>query len=165
MKRVALAFLLLFAPLSFAQWKYEGMLEAPPARVSGMYHGDAKKTIRESSARAAKTNKRVLLVFGGDWCYDCHVLEYNFRTDPGLRSLLQANYEVVHVDVGRFDKNLDIVKKYKTNIAKGVPAVAVLDPAGNVLYADPGGFFERARGMTKQAVADFLEQWAPPRKS
>ena len=148
-----------------AQWKNDGLLDpAPRSGVPGMYEGDARKEIKAALAHAAKDNKRVLLVFGGAWCYDCHVLEYNFRQDPALHSLVTANYEVVHVDVGKFDKNLDIVKKYKTNIAKGVPALAVLDARGNVLYGDPGGFFESARSMTKQSVADFLTQWAPPKK-
>jgi hypothetical protein len=107
---------------------------------------------------------RGIPVFGGDWCYDCHVLEYNFHKDPGLRALLEANYKVVNVDVGKYDKNLDLAAKYKMNLSKGVPALAVLKADGRVVYSDPGGFFEHARGMTKKEVAEFLEKWAPPRR-
>jgi thioredoxin-related protein len=147
---------------ALAQWQNDGVLAAPPGPIPGLYKGDAKKEIKAALATAAKKNQRVLLVFGGDWCYDCHVLEYNFRQDAALRPLLASNFQVVHVDIGRADKNLDIAAKYKINLDKGVPALAVLDPAGRLLYHDPGGFFEHARGMTTKAVADFLEQWAPP---
>jgi len=156
--------LLFFAATAFAQWKTDGMLEAPPNRSAGLYAGNAKQDIQRALASATKSHKRVLLVFGGDWCYDCHVLEYNFHQDPALHSLLESNYKLVNVDVGKYDKNLDLAAKYKMNLSKGVPALAVLDPGGKLLYSDPGGFFEHARGMTKQEVADFLAQWAPPRK-
>lgn len=166
MKRVVrLGLALALALPCWAQWKSEGTLEAPPGPIPNLYRGDAKKEIQKGLARAEKNGHRVLLVFGGDWCYDCHVLEYNFRQDAGLRALLRANYEVVHVDVGRFERNLDLPKKYQIDINKGVPAMAVLDAKGNLLYHDPGGFFEHARGMTKQAVAEFLQAWAPPRKN
>ena len=166
MKRLAaLAILLWFALPCLAQWKTEGTLEAPPNRSAKLYEGNAKQDIAKALKTAAKQRKRVLLVFGGDWCYDCHVLEYNFHKDPALRGLLEANYKVVNVDVGKYDKNLDVAAKYKMNLSKGVPALAVLESDGKLLYSDPGGFFEHARGMTKKEVADFLEKWAPARKS
>lgn len=166
MKHVAaLALALLLALPCLAQWKVEGTLEAPPNRSASLYGGNAKKDIQKALAAAAKQRKRVLLVFGGDWCYDCHVLEYNFHKDPGLRRLLETNYKLVNVDVGKYDKNLEIAAKYKMNLSKGVPAVALLDSDGKLLYSDPGGFFENARTMTKKEVAKFLEKWARPRKS
>ncbi len=165
MRRQSLVgFLLLFSALSFAQFVNDGPLEPPPRNSGPIYTGDPATNIRQALAKARKEHKRVLLDFGGDWCYDCHVLEYNFRVDPGIRAVLEANYVVAHIDVGEFDKNLDVAKKYKMNLEKGVPALAVLDASGKLLYSDPGGFFEHARGMTKRAIVDFLNQWAPPRK-
>src|SRR4051812_37391973 len=102
MKRsISLALLCFGLALGFAlpcpaQWKNDGLLEpAPRSGVPGMYEGDARKEIKAALEQAAKDHKRVLLVFGGDWCYDCHVLEYNFRQDPALHSLISANYQVV----------------------------------------------------------------------
>lgn len=163
MRRVLVAVVLASLPCG-AQWKQEGLLEVPQKPILGLYDHDARKEIRKALAQAARSNKRVLLIFGGDWCFDCHVLEHNLRQDPGLRSLLRANYRVVHVDVGRYEKNLDLAKQYKMNVNKGVPALAVLDSDGTLLYSDPGGFFQAARRMTKKTIADFLLQWAPPRK-
>ena len=165
MRRLALVavFLLAFSAISLAQFKEDGLLSPPPQKHP-IYTGDAKANISKALAQARKSGKRVLLDFGGDWCYDCHVLEYNFDADPGIKAVLNANYVVAHVDVGDYNKNLDVAKKYKMNLSKGVPALAVLDVSGKLLYSDPGGFFEHARGMTKQAVVDFLNQWAPKRK-
>ncbi len=165
MRRLALVavFLLALSASSLAQFNEEGLLSPPPQKHA-IYTGDANANIRTALAQAKKQHKRVILDFGGDWCYDCHVLEYNFDADPGIHAVLEANYVVAHIDVGEFNKNLDVAKKYKMNLSKGVPALAVLDASGKLLYSDPGGFFEHARGMTKQAVLDFLNQWAPKRK-
>jgi thiol:disulfide interchange protein len=165
-KQLAALTLLLFlaSATAIAQWKTDGTLAPPPSRSNALYTGDAKQNIKTALATARKQHKRVILDFGGDWCYDCHVLDYNLESDAALNSLLHANFVVAHVDVGKFDKNLDLAKQYKMNLNKGVPALAVLDSSGKLLYSDPGGFFENARNMTKQSIADFLTAWAPPKK-
>jgi hypothetical protein len=63
------------------------------------------------------------------------------------------------VDVGQYDKNLDVAKKYHANLEKGVPSLAVLDAKGNVLYATKD--FERARVMSEEDVIQFLDKWRP----
>jgi len=66
----------------------------------------------------------------------------------------------VHVDVGQYDKNLDLAKRYKVNLAKGVPSLAVLSARGAVLYSTVD--FERARVMSEEDVIAFLAKWRPP---
>ncbi len=63
---------------------------------------DAHAEIRQALALAAKDHKLVLVVFGANWCYDCHVLDLAFHR-PDVETVLQKNYEVVHVDVGEGD--------------------------------------------------------------
>ena len=138
-----------------------GVLTAPPAPIQGLYRGDARTEISEALAATTTSHKRVLLIFGADWCYDCHVLENAFRTDPDIHSLIESNYAVVHVDIGRNDKNLDLVQRYKMDIEKGVPALAVLDSSGKLLYSDQGGEFEAARRMQKRDLMAFLARWRP----
>ena len=40
---------------------------------------DARAEIKEAEEKAAKAHKRLLLVFGANWCYDCHVLDLAFH--------------------------------------------------------------------------------------
>src|SRR5215470_10571305 len=72
---------------------------------------DAKAEISEALANAAKTHRRVILVFGGNWCYDCHVLDTAFRSTE-IAPLVNKNFVVVHVNIGEYDKNLDLADKY-----------------------------------------------------
>ena len=123
---------------------------------------DAKSEIKEALQRASKANKRVLLVFGANWCYDCHVLDLAFQR-ADLVPLLAANYEVVHVDVGEGDKNQDLMQFYQVPMARGIPALAVLDRTGKLLYSQQHGEFEKARALTPEQLAAFLTKWKAPR--
>jgi len=61
----------------------------------------------------------------------------------------------------RFDKNLDLARKYGVPLKKGIPALAVLDPHGKLLYAQDQGQFEDARHMDYESFKAFFEQWKP----
>ena len=123
-------------------------------------NADAKAEIRAALAKAARTHKRVLLDFGGNWCYDCHVLEAAFH-QADVSPLVAGNFIVVHVDIGQMDKNLDVAQKYKVPLDRGVPALAVLAPDGTLLYSQQHGEFESARNMDPDDLIAFLKKWSP----
>lgn len=119
---------------------------------------DAHTQIREAQQKAAKEHKRILVVFGANWCYDCHVLDQVFRR-PELTSVLAENYEVVHVDVGKGDKNQDLMADYQVPMDQGIPSVAILESDGTLIYGQKNGEFENARSLTVEGLLDFLEKW------
>ena len=121
---------------------------------------DAHAEIKHALELAAKAHKRVLVVFGANWCYDCHVLDLAFHR-PDVAGVLRQNFEVVHVDVGEGDKNQDIMADYQVPMKRGIPAVAVLDSNGKLLYSQKGGEFERARALAPEDVLQFLNKWKP----
>ena len=121
---------------------------------------DAHAEIKQALALASKQHKRVLVVFGANWCYDCHVLDLAFHR-PDVETVLQRNYEVVHVDVGEGDKNQDLMEQYQVPMKKGIPAIAVLDSDGKLLYSQKGGEFEKARALAPEDVLAFLNKWKP----
>src|SRR5487761_1766892 len=96
-------------------------------------------------------HKRVLLDFGGDWCGDCQVLDIYFHQSPNA-ALLAKHFVLVHVYIGRMDRNLDVPEKYKVPIHKGVPALAVLDTHGKLLFSQQTGEFENMRNMSASSV-------------
>src|SRR5271157_1025454 len=121
---------------------------------------DAKLEIKEALEQAARGHKNVILVFGGNWCYDCHVLDLAFH-HPEIEPTLKAHFLVVHVDVGEYDKNLDLAEQYQVPLKKGVPALAVLASDGKLLYSQRGGEFEAARALAPEDVMAFLKKWQP----
>ena len=121
---------------------------------------EAPAEIAAALAAAAKDHKRVLLVFGGNWCYDCHVLDAAFHSKQ-IAPLVNENYHVVHVSVGSYDKNLDLTKKYEIPLEKGVPSLAVLDPDGKLVVSQKKGEFESTTRIGPEDVVDFLKRWKP----
>jgi thiol:disulfide interchange protein len=119
---------------------------------------DAKKEIEEALKQAVIEKKRVLLVFGGNWCYDCHVLDRALH-EGAAGKVVKESFLVVHVDIGEANKNFDLVKKYKIPLEKGVPAVAILGSDGSILYSSGDGEFEAARRMMKSDLVAFLTRW------
>lgn len=117
-------------------------------------HADIARAIR----MATREHKRILLDFGGNWCGDCQVLDIYMHQPPN-NAILTQNYLVVHVDIGRFDKNLDLAKKYNVPIKLGVPALAVLSSHGKLLYSQQHGEFERMSIVDPGSVTGFLNRW------
>jgi thioredoxin 1 len=151
------------------QWRLAGTKRSDatklqqPATTSKVIYApgvDAHAEIKHALQLAAKGPKRVLVVFGANWCYDCHVLDLAFlRTD--IAGVLQQNFEVVHVDVGEGDKNQDLMAEYQVPMKRGIPAIAVLDSNGKLLYSQKSGEFEKARALAPEDVLQFLNKWKP----
>jgi thiol:disulfide interchange protein len=120
---------------------------------------DAAETdIHAALVEGRRTHKRVILDFGGDWCGDCQVLNIYFHQSPNAE-LLEKNFILVDVNIGRMDANLDLAHKYGVPIT-GVPALAVLDDHGKVLYAQTNEFADM-RHMEASSVTEFLNKWKP----
>jgi len=123
---------------------------------------DAHQQIAAALATASKSGKNIILDFGANWCGDCHALEAQMHK-PDLAAIIAKNFIVVSVDVGQMDKNVDLAEKYHVPLKKGIPALAVLDPRGVLLFAQDEGQFEDARHMTYESIKAFFEQWKPKR--
>jgi thioredoxin 1 len=152
------------------QWRivvamHSEVVKMPPALKPNpnLYNkdADAKVEIEEAVAKAKKDHQRVILIFGGNWCYDCHVLDQAFhQTDVAL--LLEKNFQVVHVDVGDDGKkNNDLAAEYQVPLEKGVPALAILGPDGELLYSQKNGEWESARSLDPDEVIALLDRWRP----
>jgi thioredoxin 1 len=125
---------------------------------------EAQPEISSALAAAGRQHKRVILVFGGNWCYDCHVLDNTFRSKE-FAPLVNANYIVIHVNVGNYDVNLDLAKKYDIPLEKGVPSLAILDSDGTLVVSQKQGEFESTVRIGPEDVFDFLKKWKPQPKS
>ena len=121
---------------------------------------DAHHDVAAAIADATRSKKNIVLIFGANWCGDCHAL-YNQMHKPDLASVIEKNYVVVEIDLGRWDKNLDLAEKYHVPIKRGIPALAVLDPHGDLQYAMDQGQFAAARNMSFDSIRAFFEHWKP----
>ena len=135
-----------------------GVLD-PVERKTNLYpaDADAQNEIDNALKSAATQHKRVMLLFGANWCYDCHVLDRALH-EGRAGKIMQVSFLLVHVNIGEGDKNPELVKKYSIPVEKGIPAVTILDTDGKVLFRADGEF-EAARQMMKQDLVAFLNRW------
>lgn len=122
---------------------------------------DADRAVAAAKARAARSGKRLLIDLGGNWCLDCRILAGTMDL-PELKAFMAKHFVIVAVDVGRFDKNLQIPAHYGiTQRLAGVPAVLIVDPKTDQLVnKGRETALADARSMSPQALADWLAQWA-----
>lgn len=121
---------------------------------------DAHAEIKDAEEQATNLHKRILLVFGANWCYDCHVLDLALHR-PDFATVM-GGYEVVHVDIGPDGKkNADVAKQFDVPLDKGVPVLAVVEGDGKVIFSQKNGEFEDARSLTPEALLVFLNKWKP----
>jgi len=124
---------------------------------------DAGADIAAALAVAARKNKRVLIQWGGNWCGWCIKLHDLFRTDRTIARKILYEYEVVTVDIGRWDKHLDLVERYGADIqGSGVPYLTVLAADGSVLANQDTGSLEEGDHHDPALVLDFLETHQAP---
>jgi thiol:disulfide interchange protein len=117
---------------------------------------EAHADLQAALVKARRTHKRIILDFGGDWCGDCQVLDIYFH-QPQNAALLNKYFIKVNVNIGHEDANVDIARKYGVPL-HGVPALAVLDRNGKLLFAQDKEFSDM-RYMESQSVTDFLNKW------
>jgi thiol-disulfide isomerase/thioredoxin len=121
---------------------------------------NASAAVDAAFARARRNHKRVLIDLGGNWCGDCRILAGVMEL-PEMRRFLRAHFEIVSIDVGRFDTNLQIPARFGfTKRLLGVPTVLIATPQGALVNGGDVFALSDARHMQPQAVADWLAKWA-----
>ena len=127
------------------------------AAAEGPYNeaADAKADIRQALAQGRKTATPVLVIFGANWCGDCRMLDTAMKTGKSA-PLIRQEFKVVKVDVGKFDRNVDVAAAYGVPLKKGIPAAVVLSPEGKVLHATRSGELADARSMGDDGVYKYF---------
>ncbi len=120
---------------------------------------DAKAEIQQALADSSRDKMPVLVIFGANWCEDCRALDAALKHGRSAE-LLARSFRVVKVDVGNFDRNLDVAAGYGNPIKKGIPAAVVLSSANQVLYATRPGELADARRMSESGIYEFFSQAA-----
>lgn len=148
----------------------------PAATPAPIYNetADARAAIAKAIAAADVDDIRVLINWGANDCARCTAFAQTWRAPELAPARYSNEYKLVHVDVGRLDKNLDLAKTYGAKLsADALPAFTVLDEHGKVvaqasaadLVASPGAaafdtkrvgaFLTQHQAAAPDAIADF----------
>jgi thiol:disulfide interchange protein len=128
-------------------------------------HADASVQIHAALAKASAEHKRVLLVFGANWCIWCHRLHSTFESDAGVARALDRDFVTVMVDVNTRKgekRNAGVNERYGNPIEHGIPVLVVLDSDGKQLTTKDSGELEEGEAHSPAKITAFLAAWAPP---
>lgn len=122
---------------------------------------NARQQVDEAVKKAAKENKHVLLMVGGNWCKWCKMFNAFTKADFQVDSLLKADFVVEHINFSKENKNLELMKQLDFPQRFGFPVFVILDAKGNRIHTQRTDFLEEGQGYNKEKVMEFLEQWSP----
>jgi protein disulfide-isomerase len=125
---------------------------------------DARAEIEQTLVQAAAAGVPVLVIFGANWCGDCRILDLAIKQGPSA-PLVAREFKVVKVNVGRFDRNVDIAQSYGVPLKNGIPAMVVLSPNNEVLYVTREGELADARNMGENGIYEFFRKVTPGLKA
>jgi len=96
----------------------------------------AEKLITDAVTQAKREDKRVLLLFGANWCPWCRRLHKALTQEPAVQARLRQKFVLVFIDANtRNDKqrNAAVIAKYGNPLQYGLPVFVVLDRDGTQL--------------------------------
>lgn len=149
---------MIFMVFAFAVsgWSRADSTPAVPAPYD--VNANAGAEINAALTEAAASRKNVLVIFGANWCKDCIELDRSLKGPSA--ALMKQKFVVVKVNVGEYDKNLDLSSEFGNPTKIGIPAAVLLSPDRKVIYATHGGELADARHMSDQGIYDFFNKIA-----
>ena len=156
----ALALCLLVALSARAQHAHKAPPPTPKAVAAYDESRDPAKDLQDAMALATKTNKRILLEVGGDWCVYCNIMNETFASHPQLRKVRDTNYVSLKVNYSKGNPNEAFLSHYP-KIAD-YPHFFVLDSKGVLLHSQPTHPFEHGKKYNAGKIDGFLTKWSQP---
>jgi thiol:disulfide interchange protein len=123
---------------------------------------DAARDIDDAVTEAKRTNRRILLEVGGEWCSWCHILDEYFDKHPDLTALRDKSFVTVKINFSEENPNKEVLARYGP--INGYPHIFVLDWDGKFLHSQGTGVLESGRSYDLEKMNNFLTEWAPRAK-
>lgn len=149
LKRIVLAAVALYGT---------AVLAAEPGNIGYDPHADAFAVLDSAVSSAAKEQKLVLLISGGDWCVWCHYLSAFLEREPALDAVLHEVFVVAKVYVGPENKNAEFFSRLPE--AAGAPHFWIVSGTGQVLASENTLPLEDgAKSYDSAKFRAFIDRW------
>ena len=99
-----------------------------------------------------------VIIFGGNWCPDCRILEGTLKIQT-IKEFLQEHYQIMHIDIGRYDRNMELMNHLNIESKKGVPRVVILNLKKEVLNSSTSSEWTSARERKQQEIFNYFQEY------
>jgi hypothetical protein len=118
---------------------------------------DGQMQIARAQLEAQRTNKKLLLIVGGNSCGWCHLLDRTFQRNPATTALRDNIFIALHVDVSEDNSNECALRAYPK--VPSFPFIYVLDARGKLLGTEDTTDWESSDGYDPHRIEAFLNKW------
>ncbi len=119
--------------------------------------------IQDAIREAQRSNRRILLEVGGEWCSWCHTLDRFFEANPNLIRLRDENFVTLKINFSEENQNEELLSQYPS--IPGYPHLFVLQSDAKLLQSQNTNVLESGKSYNLERLTAFLTTWAPPRSS
>ena len=102
--------------------------------------------------------KQPVIIFGGNWCPDCRILEGTLAM-PTIKKFIDQHYQIMHIDIGRYDRNMELMNHLNIESKKGVPRVVILNLKKEVLNSSTSSEWTSARERKQQEIFNYFQEY------
>jgi thiol:disulfide interchange protein len=128
-----------------------------------IYHpeADANAELNSAVAKAKNSGKHIFVQVGGNWCSWCLRFHELVQKNDTLRTFMEDNYEVLHVNYSPENKNEETLAKLGNPQRFGFPVFVILNGNGQRLHTQNSAYLEEGNGHSSKKVFGFLQDWSP----
>ena len=136
---------------------------AQTTNVPKIYHpeANAQADIDNALAKALKNKKHVFIQVGGNWCVWRIRFDKLVKENEELSKIMTENYEIVHLNYSKENKNEEILAKLEFPQRFGFPVFVILDSTGKRIHTQNSAYLEEGAGHSTKLISEFLQQWSP----
>ena len=116
------------------------------------------KDLEAAIEEAKRSDKRILLDVGGEWCIWCHRIDYFIENNEDIKNFINENFIVLKINFSKENQNEKFLSKYPK--IPGYPHLFVLDKNGKLLHSQDTGLLEEGKGYSHEKMIVFLKKWA-----
>jgi thioredoxin-related protein len=112
--------------------------------------------LNEFIVNAIKKDRKPIIIFGANWCPDCRIFSATMNI-PKIKSYIDENFEVLYVDVKRYEINMNLMEEYGIEPAEGIPRLLVFDHNKKLINSSNTTEWRTARDRTSQEIFNFFQ--------
>ena len=114
---------------------------------------DLNKFIEET----INAKKQPIIIFGANWCPDCRIFSGTINI-PKIKSYINNHFEILYVDVQRYEVNMSLMEEYGIPSQEGIPRVLVFNYEKELINNTTTAEWRTARDRTSQEIFDFFQK-------
>ena len=118
---------------------------------------DAMQDGRDAIKLAKKTNRRILIEVGGDWCKWCHLLDRFLNKHEKIKTELHKTFVLLKVNVSEENDNTEFLKVFPPVL--GYPHMFVTESNGKLLLSKDTGQFVVKGYYSEKRFKEFFKKF------